>query len=381
MKKILDSKLLFFIPLLIIMIISFLDMYNAKYLSSLYNNNLIKQIIWYVIGIIIFIFSRNINIKNIFKYSFVLYIISIILLIYVLLFGKVINGARAWITIKGLSFQPSELTKFSLAIMLSDMASKFKSTSINSEFLFLLKVGILTLIPSVLVFLEPDTGAIIFFLIITLAILLFSDIHKFWFIILFSLLGVGLLSFILLYLYNKDILINILGTSFFYRVERLITFKTMSSYQLENALIAMGASNIINPTLGNIAIYIPEAPTDFVFAFSISNFGYLMGYLILLCYFLMDLYLIRRISKMPNGTNKYFVISFSSIFIFGQIINIGMNLGLFPIIGIPLPFLSYGGSTLIIYFIFLSIIFNTEKNHMGTWLIIVNSRDWLVITI
>lgn len=368
MKKILDSKLLFFIPLLIIMIISFLDMYNAKYLSSLYNNNLIKQIIWYVIGIIIFIFSRNINIKNIFKYSFVLYVISIILLIYVLLFGKVINGARAWITIKGLSFQPSELTKFSLAIMLSDMASKFKSTSIKSEFLFLLKVGILILIPSVLVFLEPDTGAIIFFLIITLAILLFSDIHKFWFIILFSLLGVGLLSFILLYLYNKDILINILGTSFFYRVERLITFKTMSSYQLENALIAMGASNIINPSLGNIAIYIPEAPTDFVFAFSISNFGYLMGYLILLCYFLMDLYLIRRISKMPNGTNKYFVISFSSIFIFGQIINIGMNLGLFPIIGIPLPFLSYGGSTLIIYFIFLSIIFNTEKNHMGIWL-------------
>ena len=94
------------------------------------------------------------------------------------MFGKVINGAKAWITIKGLSFQPSELTKLSLAIMLSDLACKFKSTGIKSEFIFLLKVAILILIPSVLVFLEPDSGAIIFFLVITLAILIFSDIHE-----------------------------------------------------------------------------------------------------------------------------------------------------------------------------------------------------------
>ena len=211
MKKILDNKLIFFVPFLIIMIISFLDMYNAKYLSSLYNHNLIKQIIWYGIGIFIFIVSKCINTKNVFKYSFILYIISIILLIYVLLFGKVINGAKAWITIKGLSFQPSELTKLSLAIMLSDLACKFKSTGIKSEFVFLLKVAILILIPSVLVFLEPDSGAIIFFLVITLAILIFSDIHKFWFTIVFILIALFIGGFILLYLYNKDLLINLIG--------------------------------------------------------------------------------------------------------------------------------------------------------------------------
>ena len=169
---------------------------------------------------------------------------------------------------------------------------------------------------------------------------------------------------ILLYLYNKDLLINLIGTSFFYRVERLITFKTMSSYQLENALVAMGSSSLLGTGLGKVSLYIPEAPTDFIFAFSISNFGYLCGFIILSCYFLMDLFLINKIINMKKNTLKYILISFTSIFLFGQIINIGMNLGLLPIIGIPLPFLSYGGSTLIIYFTFLSIIFNSfEKSY------------------
>jgi len=227
MKKILDNKLLFFIPLLIIMIISFLDMYNAKYLSSLYNNNLVKQIIWYFLGFIIFILFKRINNKTIFKYANVLYIISLLLLLYVLLFGKVINGARAWINIKGFSFQPSELAKLSLAIMLSKMAVSFNNTGVKSETIFILKVILVTLIPSILVFLEPDSGAIIFFLIEAFMIILFSKVHKFWFVILFSLLGIGIGAFITLYLFNKDILISLIGTSFFYRVERLITFKTM----------------------------------------------------------------------------------------------------------------------------------------------------------
>ena len=188
MKKIIDNKLLFFIPLLIIMIISFLDMYNAKYLSSLYNNNLVKQIIWYLLGFIIFILFKRINNKTIFKYANVLYIISLLLLLYVLLFGKVINGARAWINIKGFSFQPSELAKLSLAIMLSKMAVSFNNTGVKSETIFILKVILVTLIPSILVFLEPDSGAIIFFLIEAFMIILFSKVHKFWFVILFSLL-------------------------------------------------------------------------------------------------------------------------------------------------------------------------------------------------
>lgn len=361
MKKVLNSKFLFFIPLLIIMIISFLDMYNAKYLSTLYNNNLTKQIIWYTLGIIILLLFRKINTSFIFKYAKYFYILSILLLIYVLIFGKVINGARAWITIKGLSFQPSELAKLSLALMLSNTLNSFANTDIKSEALFILKVFILTVIPSILVFLEPDTGAIIFFLVIAFTTVVLSNIHKFWYIFAILLITLSIGIFIFLYLFNKDLLINLIGTSFFYRVERLITFKTMSSYQLENAIVGMGSSSALSPTLSGARIYIPEAPTDFVFAFSITNLGFITGFIILLCYLILDIYLINSFISMKKSTLKYFLACFISIFILNQIINIGMNLGLLPIIGIPLPFLSYGGSTLIIYFIFLGIIFNSKE--------------------
>lgn len=361
MKKVLNSKFLFFIPLLIIMVISFLNMYNAKYLSTLYNNNLTKQIIWYILGIIILLLFRKINTSFIFKYAKYIYILSILLLIYVLIFGKVINGAKAWITIKGLSFSPSELAKLSLALMLSNTLNNFVKTDIKSEFIFILKIFILIIIPSILVFLEPDTGAIIFYLVMALTIIMLSNIHKFWYFIGIILITLFIGTFIFLYLFNKDLLINLIGTSFFYRVERLITFKTMSSYQLENALIGLGSSNALSLTLNGARIYIPEAPTDFVFAFSITNFGYIIGFIILFCYLCLDIYLINRFIIMKKSTNKYFLACFISIFILSQIINIGMNLGLLPIIGIPLPFLSYGGSTLIIYFIFLGIIFNSKE--------------------
>ena len=157
---------------------------------------------------------------------------------------------------------------------------------------------------------------------------------------------------------NPDFLIKVIGTSFFYRIERLITFQNASSYQLENALIAIGSASLWGVGLKKSSLYIPEAPTDFIFAFTISNYGIITGLIVLLSYFLIDIYLINTYFKIKNKKIKLFLFSFLSVFIFQQVINLSMNLGLIPIIGIPLPFLSYGGSTIIIYFIFLGIIFN-----------------------
>ena len=162
----------------------------------------------------------------------------------------------------------------------------------------------------------------------------------------------------MLYIYNQEILINLIGTSFFYRVERLITFSTESSYQLENAIIAMGSASFFGSGLNKVSLYIPEAPTDFIFAFNISNFGIISGIIVILCYLLIDIFLINKYLTVKQKQIKLVLISFISIFFFQQFINIGMNLGLLPIIGIPLPFLSYGGSTIIIYFMFLGIILN-----------------------
>lgn len=362
MRKILNNKLLFIIPLFLIMIISFFDMYNAKYLSSLYTNNFYKQILWFILGFITFFIFKKVNNKYLFKYSFIIYLISILLLICCLLFGSSINGAKAWLSFKSLSFQPSELMKLSLALFLSNYATNSKYNNIKNELLFIINCFIITIIPSLLVFLEPDTGAIIFYFLILLSILIAKRIHKFWFIIFSLLLILGINLFIILYIINKDLLINLLGTGIFYRVERIITFSTMSSYQLDNALIGIGATSFFKFNLGSSSLYIPEAPTDFIFAFTITNFGFISSLLLLLSYLFMDIYLINKYFNTNKNNIKYFFISFLSIFIFTQCYNIAMNLGLLPIMGIPLPFLSYGGSNLIIYFAFLGIISSNKAN-------------------
>lgn len=353
MKKVINSPLLLFIPLLIIMIISFMDMQNAKLLSDLYEKNLLKQLIWYIVGFGTILIIKKINIQTILKYSKYFYWLSIILLVLVLFFGKETNGARAWFNFGIFSFQPSELTKLTLILYLSDIASRNKP-----DFRLILKVSILTIIPSILVFLEPDTGAIIFYFLSAITILYFAPIKKYWFLILLGIIILLGGTFIILYIYNRDLLIKLIGTSFFYRIERLITFQTESSYQLENALIVMGSASFFGTGLNKISLYIPEAPTDFIFAFTIGNFGIFTGFLILLCYLLIDIFLINQYLKQKSKKIKLVLISFISIFFFQQIINIGMNLGLLPIIGIPLPFLSYGGTTIIIYFLFLGIILN-----------------------
>ena len=351
MKKIINSNLTLYIPLLITMTLSLLNMQNAKLLSPLYNNHLIKQLIFFLIGIALVLIIKKINIDTILKYSKYYYILSIALLLLVLFFGKETNGAKAWFNLGLFSFQPSELTKLTLILYLSDLATKNKP-----NIKLIIKSLIITLIPSILVFLEPDTGAIIFYFLSLLTILFFAPIKKYWFIIMGGIFLIFLSAFIILYIYNKELLINLIGTSFFYRVERLITFQTESSYQLENALIVIGSSTFLGTGLNKISLYIPEAPTDFIFAFNIGNFGILAGLIILFCYLIINIFLLHKFFLIKEKKIKLVLISFISIFIFQQIINIGMNLGLLPIIGIPLPFFSYGGSTIIIYFIFLGII-------------------------
>ena len=133
--------------------------------------------------------------------------------------------------------------------------------------------------------------------------------------------------------------------------------------QIENALIALGSAPFMRWNLTETGIYIPEAPTDFVFALTSNVFGIIGNLFIIFLFLILDFYLLTFMKKEKDQTKKLFSISFLSIFISSQIISIAMNLGLFPIIGIPLPFVSYGGSSTIVLFLFLSIFFS--KNRKG----------------
>lgn len=358
MKKKTIATFCLFIPLLILMIISLFNMQNAKLISDVYNDAFTKQIIWYILGLIFFIIVSKFDINKLFKYAIYIYIFNLFLLIAVLIFGKEINGARCWLNIIGFSFQPSELMKISLPFLLVTTLTKSNLKGIKKQLIFLAKVILLTLIPSVLVFLEPDTGAIISYLLILMIIIFSSKINKIFYFIALTLgiLFIGL--FVYLYLFNQDLLIKLIGTSFFYRVDRIINFSNGTGYQLENALINIGAAPLFNFNPHKITLYIPEAPTDFMFAFNIGNYGLLSGFLVLLCYFVIEIYILSSTKKIKRRKYKILVSTFNLLFIFQVLYNIGMNVGILPIMGIPLPFLSYGGTSLLISFILLGLIYN-----------------------
>ncbi len=358
MKTLIKDNFILFLSLLILNIISLFNMVNAKLISDVYRLAFVKQLIWFIMGYFLIFLFTHIKVKKLFKYAKYFYLFSIALLILVLFIGKDLNGAKCWINLFGFSFQPSELAKLALSSYLVEIVSNTKITGFKSALLTLIKLVILTLIPSILVFLEPDTGAIINFLIILLVVIIFLKLNKWWYISFGLFFVLGLSTFFILYFFFQDLLIKIIGTSFFYRMDRLINFASGNSYQLEQALITLGASSFLGVGLNKILLYIPEAPTDFFFAFTSGNFGLLSCLIILITFLILDIYLVYKTKHLKIKKYQIFIYTYFGIFIFHQIYNIGMNLGILPIMGIPLPFLSYGGTSTLINYLYLGIILN-----------------------
>ena len=364
----LDKSLI--IPIILFIIISLLSIYSSqKLLDETMNNLVYRQIMWYTIGFFLIFFIMIIKNKAIYKYAWILYIIGNILLGLLLLFGTEINNAKCWFSLPGIgTFQPSEFMKIVLIIILGkeidNFNNKYSNPSIKDEFKFLLKIGIIVLIPSILTFLEPDTGVVLIYLLITMIMLFIGGIRYRWFIILISILLLSISSVLIIYKLNQDLFIKIFGTSFFLRVDRLLDWQNQSGYQLSNGLISIGTASFLGHGFNNTPLYFPESQTDFIFAIYSSNFG-LVGSILLLgliAYF--DIKLINIAIKSNNNINKYIIAGIVGMLIYQQFQNIGMTYGLVPITGITLPFISYGGSSLLSYMIMLGIIFNISNENL-----------------
>lgn len=307
--------------------------------------------------------------KFLYNNAWIFYIIGIILLILVLFFGIEINNAKCWFKIPLLgTLQPSEFMKIFLIITLSKMINDFNETYPNPETIdeikFILKVLLVLLIPSILTFIEPDTGAVIMYLIITIAMLFIGGLRKRWFIISISIIILFLSIFLGIYYLNQDLFIDIFGTSFFYRMDRITNWSTSSGLQLRNSLIAIGSSGLTGHGINQTPIYFPEMQTDFIFAVFASNTGLIgsISLIIIIIYF--DLTLINSVNKTKNFEDKYAISGIIAVLLFQQIYNISMTIGLLPIMGITLPFISYGGSSLLSYMILLGIIFNVSNESL-----------------
>lgn len=314
-------------------------------LSILKNTNFLsKQIIWYFFGLLIYYFVKKIKLKYIYNIIFYIYIILNIFLLYLLIFGSKVNGAKIWIDLGFMSFQPSEFMKITLIVMLSLFINK------SNKFLILI-----TLIPSILTFLEPDTGNVLFYMLILFTILFLKN--KKMLIKPLIVLLVFFSIFIGLYFFNNNMFIDVFGTSFFYRFDRLINLFSNSSFQLNEALKGMGSAHLFG---FKNSIYVPASTTDFAFASLIISHGFIIGIIYLFANFIFNYLVIKRI-KLLDANKKVIAILTITMKIVQEMIHILMNVGLFPIMGITLPFISYGGSSIISYFIIFAIINNCNN--------------------
>jgi len=345
-------------------------------------NYYIKQIIWIIIAFIITFFIIRTSYSAIEIMITPAYIISIILLI-IVLFMPEIKGSQRWILLGLLNFQPSELAKLTTILLVTKLISKPHITNwqiISRSFLFFL-------IPIILIFLEPDLGTSLSFIVSLFVILAISDLSAFYIVLIvsplisivvsFSLIIFIFYIFVLIYiLYKTDldkIIIGfavVLNTFFFfitpliwnslkaYQQNRILTFINPmrdpfgAGYQIIQSRIAIGSGGFwgkgfLMGTQKNLN-FLPEHHTDFIFSVIGEEFGFLGCAIILLIYFLFLYRIVKNINTLKRKEFRFAAIGILAYLTFQIFINIGMNIGIVPTTGIPLPFISYGGSNLLI---------------------------------
>ncbi len=357
MKKI-DKTLL--ISLIFISLFGLLMIYSSSYIWAEYKyNNPYK----YVSHQALFLGFSFLIMPIIIKYpiyklkniSNKLFILSFILLILVLIpgIGTVRNGSRSWFGIGSFGIQPSEFMKLSLIIFTSKYLSNNKIKDIKTSVLPILIVLFLVF---GLIMLEPDfgTGVII---VITIIVMLFISGVNMSFFVRMGLLGV------------VGIVILIIIAP--YRLERILSFLNPwtdplgSGFQIIQSLYAIGPGGLLGMGLGNSIqkhFYLPEPQTDFIFSIISEELGF-MGVILVSSLFLIIIYRGFKISlNSDNLFSKYLAFGITFNLAFQTILNLMVVVGLIPVTGVTLPFLSYGGSSLLVTMIGMGILLNISKN-------------------
>lgn len=334
------------VPTFVLVILSLATLFSIN--IALFKN----QLFFFVLSILAYLFFSQVNYSFTGRYVLAIYIITLITLVLVLLGGIESRGAVRWFEVFGFRVQFSELLKPFLAISLSS----YLASSNYSPKTFFLTIGFLLPI-TFLIFLQPDLGnalIYVFATILTLAIFGFSV--KFFFAIFF----LGGLVFPIFWKFLHE-----------YQKQRILTFFNPTdslglSYNAIQSLIAVGAGGLFGQGLGigsqsNLR-FLPERHTDFIFASISESFGFVGDIVIILSFG----FLLYRIYSIFRDSNETFCKIFSAVsfcLILSQFfINVGMNIGLIPIVGITLPFLSYGGSSLLSNFILLGLLSSMSRN-------------------
>lgn len=389
-----------FIPAFLLIVIGLTAIYSSTFNHPTMSGNFNRQLLFSIAAIIIFFITYSLPTNSFRTITIPTYLLSLLLLVVVMVIGRKVSGARSWLDLGPFGFQPSEFGKIGTVLAMSAYLSR-KNTDIDSFKDILLSLGI-GFIPVMLILLEPDMGTAIVFLGTILILIFWKGISLFGLFIVLSpgfvaiaaifgfyyFLASLILVLIVLMLFRKDIFfsgsifaLNLAAgffTDYLYnalsphqqkRIQSFIDPNTDplgAGYNTIQAKVAIGSGGLFGKGFlqGNQTQlqYIPEQWTDFIYCVIGEEFGFIGSIIVLILF----LYLFLRILKIASTTKDEFlsltIIGILSVYIIHYLINIGMVVGILPVIGIPLPFVSYGGSSLLVNMFMLGIIANVYRN-------------------
>lgn len=315
--------------------------------------NFNKQIVFFLIGLGLLFVLSFFNYHYWHDFSLIFYLGTAGLLILVLFFGSTVRGTSGWFNFFGFNFQPVELAKVALIVVLSWFLSR-QASAIKEFKTFYLSAALAGLF-FFLVILQPDFGSAVILFLIWFFLVLMAGVNKKY------LLIAGLIILVL----------GALAWFFFfqdYQRDRILTFLNPQAdpynrgYQVRQAITAVGAGGILGRGLGfgsqSQLKFIPASQTDFIFAVVAEELGFLGVGLVLFFFFLLFYRLIRAAKLMRDNFSIFFILAVSALLFSHLAINVGMNVGLVPVTGISLPFLSSGGSFLVASLILVGIVEN-----------------------
>ncbi|GLY09434.1 FtsW/RodA/SpoVE family cell cycle protein [Pseudobacillus badius] len=361
--------------LLMMFITSCIAIYSAQTTGQYDSNFVLKQVLYYMVGIGIILVVVRFDSEQLMGMAWYLYGLGLVLLMLLIVsppsIAPRINGAKSWFQLPGLSLQPSEFIKVFLILTLARVLivhhQKNPVKTIRSDMWLLIKLGLVTLFPLLLVMQQPDLGTSLVFLSILLGMIFVSGITWKILLPLFGSAAALTAGIFYMVLWHPLLLEKYLGVKQ-YQFGRIYswldpyTYESSTGFHLTRSLLAIGSGQTMGKGFGYREVYLPESHTDFIFSIIGEEYGFIGASIVVSLFFL----LVYHITKLALGTKipyyTYMCAGVIAMITFHAFQNIGMTIGLLPITGIPLPFISYGGSSLMGNMFAISLIFSMTFN-------------------
>lgn len=349
----------------ILLILVGLGIYSYLGISGSGKNIADDQIVWYLLGFGVLFATLVFDYRLIFNFTYVFYGIGILLLIGVF-FTQEVNGVTSWYKIGSLSYQPAETMKLFTILTVARYMSKMQEKPDSMKYLYkIVPLCLLVGVPLLLILKQPDLGSSLVFIGIMATMLIVGGI-RFRHVLVF--LGVVILFFAFmtfLYHFQQDIFFSIIKQ---YQWQRITSWTNPGEnalgegYQLTQALIAIGSGQLTGKGLTTATQashgWVPVGESDFIFTVIAERLGFIGAGFMMILFFLLIFRMIRIAMSTKDPFGSYVVSGVVGMLTFQIFENIGMTIQLMPITGIPLPFISYGGSSLLTNFLIIGVVLN-----------------------